>query len=122
MSRRTTINIPSDVMRNISHIKKTRPTASTNQILIDLARIGAEKELSISLIGAVDRVSEALDKVESSKQGENEKTGVDDVLEQYILRLLCIARRFAYSTDKELLDTAERDAVKLLQRGKDNVS
>lgn len=121
MSKRTTINIPTDVMRMITHIKRSRPKASTNELLIELARIGGEKHFMVTLIDAVDRVSDVLESAESidKSAGSSEKLAtVSDDLSQFVLRNLCIARRFAHKVDADLLKTAEKDALKLLEREK----
>jgi len=121
LSKRTTINIPPDVMRTITHIKRSRPKASTNELLIELARIGGEKHFMVTLIDAVDRVSGVLEQVEDKDSTSNQNASLpafgDDV-SQFVLRNLCIARRFAHKVDPELLKTAEQDAIKLLEKEK----
>ena len=119
MSKRTTINIPSDVMRTITNIKRSRPKASTNELLVELARIGSEKHFLVTLSDAVERFSDVLEQVDSknisTSSNDNPMVFKDDV-SQFILRSLCIARRFAHKEDPDLLKTAEQDAMKLLEK------
>jgi hypothetical protein len=112
---RTTINIPPDLMRIITKVKRAQPSSTTNGVLMDLARIGAERHF----------LGMCMDRIDSLPEGEsNEAPGDSGVpmaaddhkkLQVYALQVLCIVRRFAHKTDQELLALAERDAQKMLQ-------
>jgi hypothetical protein len=112
---RTTINIPPDLMRIITKVKRNQPSSTTNGVLMDLARIGAERHFLGVCIDRIDSLPEDNLNANQDSQALQMSSEEQRKLQIYAIQLLCIVRRFAHKNDQELLGLAERDAQKLLQ-------
>ena len=116
---RTTINIDADVMKLIKMRQKKWAGASTNRVLMDLARQGAVQSMVLELLELAENISARFDELATS----NVQNKIDGDMEQLhktyasVLHTLCIARRFAHKNDEGLLKKADNDLKQLLLKG-----
>ncbi|MFT6338808.1 MAG: hypothetical protein ACJATI_005587, partial [Halioglobus sp.] len=113
---KTTIYIPQDIMKMTKSRMKNRAGATFNGTMLDLVRIGFEKEMTLELIDLSEKLEEKINTI-SNETNKNTTEIMIKKLQTSLVHTLCIARRFAHKDDPELLKTADNDASQLANKG-----